>query len=318
MCCCLSVSLNRRNEALKVLPPKNDGGPIEVNALRYFRLCRHPGTPRRRQSPEHRVPSAGLYRRRARSLRSRARSAQCDIRRALEAGAEGIFLPEIRSIDDINAAASAAFFPPKGDRGICPSVRAVNFNFRIFNQYADWNNREINLIPMIENPQGVELIDDICSHPDVHVVIFGQGDLAFSLGEGTEMAAGRQTAEAYRKILASAKKHNVAVMGGPVLTPNADECRRALEDGVRVFCLGLDSMAFRSWCEATVRALADGSGGRANGGARRCGKAGFRWTRLDGPVSCNQSTTERENDRAADQASCHRYQTRQNVRRHLQ
>jgi hypothetical protein len=25
-----------------------------------------------------------------------------------------------------------------------------------------------------------------------------------------------------------------------------------------VFCLGLDSMAFRSWCEDTVRALAEG------------------------------------------------------------
>jgi 2-keto-3-deoxy-L-rhamnonate aldolase RhmA len=46
-----------------------------------------------------------------------------DIRRALEAGAEGIFLPEIHSVEDINAAAKAAFFPPKGDRGICPSVR---------------------------------------------------------------------------------------------------------------------------------------------------------------------------------------------------
>jgi 2-keto-3-deoxy-L-rhamnonate aldolase RhmA len=109
-------------------------------------------------------------------------------------------LPEIRSIDDINAAAQAAFFPPKGDRGICPSVRAANFNFRSFNRYADWNNREINLVPMIENPEGVELIDQICSHPDVHVVIFGQGDLAFSLGEGTLMGAGRQAAEAYRSL----------------------------------------------------------------------------------------------------------------------
>jgi 2-keto-3-deoxy-L-rhamnonate aldolase RhmA len=186
-----------------------------------------------------------------------------DIRRALEAGAEGIFLPEIRSVDDINAAAQAAFFPPKGDRGICPSVRAANFNFRSFNRYADWNNREINLIPMIENPEGVELIDQICSHPDVHVVIFGQGDLAFSLGEGTQMGAGRKAAEAYRKILAGAKKHNVAVMGGPVLTPDAEGCRTALEDGVRVFCLGLDAMAFRSWCEATVRALADGIKGQS-------------------------------------------------------
>jgi hypothetical protein len=31
-----------------------------------------------------------------------------------------------------------------------------------------------------------------------------------------------------------------------------------LQNGVTVFCLGLDSMAFRSWCEETVRALAEG------------------------------------------------------------
>ena len=53
-----------------------------------------------------------------------------DIRRALEAGAEGIFLPEIHSLDDIEAAGQAAFFPPKGDRGICPSVRRATISAR--------------------------------------------------------------------------------------------------------------------------------------------------------------------------------------------
>jgi 2-keto-3-deoxy-L-rhamnonate aldolase RhmA len=144
-----------------------------------------------------------------------------------------------------------------------PIGSAANFNFRRFNQYTEWNNREINLIPMIENPDGVAIIDDICAHPDVHVVIFGQGDLAFSLGEGTKMGAGQKAAQAYRKILDSAKKHGVAVMGGPVLTPTAVGCRQALEDGVRVFCLGLDSMAFRSWCEGTVRALGEGIAGQS-------------------------------------------------------
>ena len=181
-----------------------------------------------------------------------------DIRRALEAGAEGIFLPEIHSIDDIEAAAQAAFFPPKGDRGICPSVRAAAYNFRTFNDYTAWSNREINLIPMIENPDGVALIDEICAHPDVHMVIFGQGDLAFSLGEGTEMGAGKKAAEAYKAVLAAARQHGGAVVGGPVLVPTAEACRQALEDGVTVFCLGLDAMGFRSWCEQTVRALATG------------------------------------------------------------
>jgi len=48
------------------------------------------------------------------------------------------------------------------------------------------------------------------------------------------------------------------VIGGPVLVPTAEVCRQALEAGVTVFCLGLDSMAFRNWCEDTVRALDEG------------------------------------------------------------
>jgi 2-keto-3-deoxy-L-rhamnonate aldolase RhmA len=113
-------------------------------------------------------------------------------------------------------------------------------------------------VPEIENPDGVARIEEICAHPDVRMLIFGQGDLAFSRGEGNAMDRGAQTARDYRTVLAVARKHDVAVIGGPVLVPTAEACRQALEVGVTVFCLGLDSMAFRNWCEDTVRALAEG------------------------------------------------------------
>jgi 2-keto-3-deoxy-L-rhamnonate aldolase RhmA len=181
-----------------------------------------------------------------------------DVRRALEAGAEGLVLPEVHSVADINAAAKAAYFPPKGDRGICPSTRSANYNFRRFVEFTERNNRAVTLVPEIENPDGVARIEEICAHPDVHMLIFGQGDLAFSRGEGNAMDKGAQTAKDYQTVLAVAKKHEVAMIGGPVLVPTADSCRRALQDGVTVFCLGLDAMGFRSWCEDTVRALAEG------------------------------------------------------------
>jgi hypothetical protein len=44
-------------------------------------------------------------------------------------------------------------------------------------------------------------------------------------------------------------------MGGPVLDPTVDGCRKALEDGITAFCLGLDILAFRRVCEDTVSAL---------------------------------------------------------------
>jgi 2-keto-3-deoxy-L-rhamnonate aldolase RhmA len=183
---------------------------------------------------------------------------ETDVTRALETGAEGLVLPEIHSVDDIEAAAKAAYFYPKGNRSICPSTRSANYNFRRFVEFTERNNRVVTLVPEIENPDGVAQIEEICAHPDVHMVIFGAGDLAFSRSEGNAMDKGAQTAEDYRTILAAAKKHDVAVIGGPVLVPTADACRQALRDGVTVFCLGLDSMGFRSWCEDTIRALAEG------------------------------------------------------------
>src|SRR5271167_2299866 len=188
---------------------------------------------------------------------------ETDVRRAVEAGAEGLVLREVHSVDDIKAAANAAYFLPKGDRRICPATRSANYNFRRFVEFTERNNRVVALVPEIENPDGVAQIEEICAHPDVPMFIFGQGDLAFSRGEGNAMDRGAQTAKDYRTVLAIARKHGVAVIGGPVLVPTADACRQALQAGVTVFCLGLDSMGFRTWCEDTVRALAEGVRGES-------------------------------------------------------
>jgi hypothetical protein len=61
------------------------------------------------------------------------------------------------------------------------------------------------------------------------MVTFGSCDLAYSVGEGTGMTSGPKVQDAYRKVLVAAKKHGVAVIGGPVLTPNVEGCRQALE-----------------------------------------------------------------------------------------
>jgi 2-keto-3-deoxy-L-rhamnonate aldolase RhmA len=57
---------------------------------------------------------------------------EASIHRALEAGAMGVFLPEIDPVEDVKKAADAAFYYPKGDRGICPSIRAAHYNPKTF------------------------------------------------------------------------------------------------------------------------------------------------------------------------------------------
>jgi 2-keto-3-deoxy-L-rhamnonate aldolase RhmA len=177
------------------------------------------------------------------------------IRRSLEAGAQGLFVPMVRTAADIERVLDAALFPPLGSRGICPAVRAAGYNFRSFGEHAQYNNDNLLVIPLIEHPDAIEHIDEICALERVRIIAFGAGDLAYAMGEGTAMAAGPKVRVAYRQVREAAERHDVAILGGPVLDPTADGCRKAIEDGVRVFCLGLDILGFRRFCEDTVGAL---------------------------------------------------------------
>jgi 2-keto-3-deoxy-L-rhamnonate aldolase RhmA len=177
------------------------------------------------------------------------------IRRSLEAGAQGLIVPMVRSGADVQRVLDAAMFPPLGKRGICPAVRAAGYSFRSFGEYADRNNQNVLVIPLIEHPDAVENIDEICALEHVRIITFGAGDLAYAMGEGTEMLASSSVQDAYGRVRRAARRHDVFLMGGPVLEPTTDACRAALEDGVNVFCLGLDILGFRLFCENTVHAL---------------------------------------------------------------
>jgi 2-keto-3-deoxy-L-rhamnonate aldolase RhmA len=183
---------------------------------------------------------------------------ESDIHRALEAGAMGVFLPLVKNADDVRRAGDAAYFPMKGKRGICPSLRAARYNWKSFDEYAEWNNREVLLIPMIEQVEALENIEEICALEDVKIIVFAGGDLAYAMGEASQMMASPKVQAAYRMVMDTAKRHGVHVVGGPVLDPTSAGCRKAIDDGVTVFCLGLDTMAFRHVCESYVRALNDG------------------------------------------------------------
>lgn len=175
------------------------------------------------------------------------------IRRALEAGAQGLFVPMVRSADDVRAVLDAALFPPRGSRGICPAVRAAKYSFASFGEYAQSNNDTTIVVPLIEHPDAVDNIEEICALDEVRILAFGAGDLAYAMGEGTNMTKSPKIREAFLTVKKAADQHDVAILGGPVLDPTQQGCRKAIEDGVRVFCLGLDVLGFRRFCEDTSR-----------------------------------------------------------------
>jgi 2-dehydro-3-deoxyglucarate aldolase/4-hydroxy-2-oxoheptanedioate aldolase len=176
-------------------------------------------------------------------------------RRALEAGADALIIPMARSAADIHQVLNAVLYPPHGNRGICPAYRAADYSLRSFGEHAADNDANLLLIPLIETLDALENIEEICAIEQVRILCFAAGELAFALGEGSAMHNSTKVKDAYTTVKDAARRHGVALMGGPILDPTPESCARAIEDGIRVFCLGLDVMAFRRVCENTISAL---------------------------------------------------------------
>ncbi len=94
------------------------------------------------------------------------------IMKALDAGAGGVIVPMINSVDEARAAVGACRYPPEGFRSTGP-IRA-----RVVD--SDW--RLPICVVMIETVQAVSRVDEIFSVPGIDAVFVGPNDLALSAG----------------------------------------------------------------------------------------------------------------------------------------
>lgn len=175
-------------------------------------------------------------------------------RRALEAGAEGVVVPMVRSAADVQEVVRALTFPPNGIRGLCPALRPNGYSMVAMNGYMRESDEDLLIIPMIETVEGLEDIEAICAVPEVQVIVFAAGELAFAMGEGATMHSSAKVQQAQQRVFAAAKANGVAILGGPILDPSPQSCAKALDDGITMLCIGIDVMAFRQVCERTVGA----------------------------------------------------------------
>jgi 4-hydroxy-2-oxoheptanedioate aldolase len=98
------------------------------------------------------------------------------IMRALDAGAEGVIVPMVNSVDEARAAAGASRYPPLGFRSWGPlrsGMAQPGFNPAL-------GNEQTLCIVMIETREAVEAVDEILDVPGVDGVLVGPNDLAIS------------------------------------------------------------------------------------------------------------------------------------------
>jgi 4-hydroxy-2-oxoheptanedioate aldolase len=170
------------------------------------------------------------------------------IQHALDAGASGVQIPQIASVEAAKAAVAASRFHPLGARGFNPFVRAADFSASTTTEFFARANSEVSLILQVESAAGIEAADGILELAGIDALFIGPYDLSQSLGIPGQTSHASVFAAAER-IVKSAEARDVAV---GVFTNSEQEARRWLDIGVRYLCLSVDTVFLLNAMRATV------------------------------------------------------------------
>ncbi|KAI4717891.1 hypothetical protein E4T48_05894 [Aureobasidium sp. EXF-10727] len=129
------------------------------------------------------------------------------IKRALDAGAHGLVVPQINSAVEANEVVANVKFPPQGKRGQGSAFPAIAHGIDMATYMRQANETIITCL-QIESKAGVENVDAICAVPGVDMIFIGPNDLALSV-LGYVPARGDEPAfvQAIEKIVAAARRH---------------------------------------------------------------------------------------------------------------
>ncbi|WP_336715486.1 HpcH/HpaI aldolase family protein [Arthrobacter sp. USHLN218] len=176
-----------------------------------------------------------------------------DIRRALETGAQGIILPQVKNADEINDAIEAMHYAPRGSRGMCPITRAARYSEAAWQDYLQWVEQELIVIPLIENQSALDNIDEICEVPGVDALFVGAGDLGQSLGVGAIGLQSPIVQEAVERVADAARRYDIPLFAMPAMHENPFESVEALLGrGARLITFDADILMFSRACQWAV------------------------------------------------------------------
>lgn len=105
---------------------------------------------------------------------------EVEILRCLDINSDGIIVPHIESLEDINTALSYIKYYPDGNRGYSPYTYAGGFSVQ--KNYTFNANKNILFGIIIESKKGIDNLDKILSTPSLDLVYLGAYDISISLG----------------------------------------------------------------------------------------------------------------------------------------
>jgi 4-hydroxy-2-oxoheptanedioate aldolase len=143
------------------------------------------------------------------------------IRKVLDFGAKGIICPFMNTKEDAQRFVSECLFPPEGNRGGAPVVRATKYGAISWSEYVKKANEETVICGIIERKQALQNMDEICSVKGLNAILCGPFDLAMELNirpkgelavsETLQMLTDPTVLKHVDTMIATAKRHRLVV-----------------------------------------------------------------------------------------------------------
>jgi len=173
------------------------------------------------------------------------------IKKALDAGAQGIIVPMVNTVKEAKEAIEATYYYPKGRRGV-GWARAQNFGYN-FDKYLKNKSKKIQLVLQIESIEGIKNLNKILDLKNITGTILGPYDLSASLGVIGQFKnfLVKNAIKKYEEI--SSKKK--VTMGIHITKINPNKIRLFYNKGYKLIASGNDMIFLGDSCKEFLRKL---------------------------------------------------------------
>jgi 2-keto-3-deoxy-L-rhamnonate aldolase RhmA len=155
-----------------------------------------------------------------------------DIGRVLDAGAAGVIVPRIGTVEEAREAVRRARYAPEGARGAGPG-RGSSYGAALFEQVSA-ANRDVLVCVQIESRAGLAEVERIAAVPGLDVLMVGTFDLAVSLGRAPGSA---EHESAIARVFEAGDRAGLALGN---FCGDAEDVARNIARGVNLVLAGLD------------------------------------------------------------------------------
>ena len=158
------------------------------------------------------------------------------IKQILDAGAHGIVVPQLKTVEQAQEFVSFCYYPPKGQRGFGPRIPS---DFGRMSAEAVMKDADQNIFVgmMIETTEAVDNIEAIVNLKGLTSVVIGPSDLSIAMGIAGDLTNPKLTS-AMKKVVKAAGRKGVFVGAG--LGADMDYAKFLVSLGIQWLQLGSD------------------------------------------------------------------------------